>query len=82
MCLSYLLGKKGIQKMSKEYYTIVRKYYGLPDYLSTDLSEEEDCFSFDTEYEANKCLRDIFANGEWMEDEKYGKVRYYVERRM
>lgn len=47
--------------MSKEYYVIVRKYYGLPDYLSTDLSEEEDCFSFDTEYEANKCLRDIFA---------------------
>ena len=75
--------KDGIQKMSKEYYTIVRKYYGLPDYLSTDLSEEEDCFIFDTEYEANKCLRDIFANGEWMEDEKYGKVRYYtVERRM
>ena len=21
-------------------------------------------------------------NGEWMENEKYGKVRYYVERRM
>lgn len=57
--------------MSKEYYVIVRKYYGLPDYLSTDLSEEEDCFSFDTEYEANKCLRDIFANGEWKRLEGY-----------
>lgn len=67
--------------MSKEYYVIVRKYYGLPDYLSTDLSKKEDCFTFDTEYEANKCLRDIFANGEWMKDEKHGKVRYYVERR-
>lgn len=22
--------------MSKEYYTIIRKYYGLPDYLNTD----------------------------------------------
>ena len=49
--------------MSKEYYTIVRKYYGLPDYLSTDLSEKEDCFCFNTEYEANKCLRDIFVSG-------------------
>lgn len=68
--------------MSKEYYTIVRKYYGFPDYLSTDLSKEESCFAFDTEYEANKCLRDIFANGKWMEDEKHGKVRYYVERRL
>ena len=67
--------------MSKEYYTIVRKYYGLPDYLSTDLSEKEDCFCFNTEHEANKCLRDVFENGEWMEDEKYWKVRYYVERR-
>ena len=44
--------------MSKEYYTIVRKYYGLPDYLNTNLSEKEDCFCFNTEHEANKCLRD------------------------
>lgn len=57
--------------MSKEYYTIIRKYYGLPDYLNTDLSKKEDCFAFDTEYEAKQCLRDIFENGEWMEDEKY-----------
>ena len=54
--------------MSKEYYTIIRKYYGLPDYLNTDLSKKEDCFAFDTEYEAKQCLRDIFENGEWMED--------------
>ena len=26
--------------MSKEYYTIIRKYYGLPDYLNTDPSVE------------------------------------------
>ena len=26
--------------MSKEYYTIIRKYYGLPDYLNTDLSKK------------------------------------------
>ena len=68
--------------MSEAYYTIIRKYYGFPDYISTDLSKVEDCFAFDTEYEANKCLKAIFANGEWMEDERHGKVRYYVERRM
>ena len=27
--------------MSKEYYTIIRKYYGLPDYLNTDLSKRK-----------------------------------------
>lgn len=53
--------------VSKEYYTIIREYYGFPDYINTDLSEKEDCFAFDTEYEANQCLRDIFKNGEWME---------------
>lgn len=67
--------------MGKEYYVIMRKRYGLPEYLVTDLSEEEDCFEFDTEYEANQCLKQIFNNGEWMRDERYGKVRYYVERR-
>ena len=46
--------------MSKEYYNIIRKYYGFPDYLNTDLSKKEDCFAFDTEYEAKQCLRDIF----------------------
>lgn len=68
--------------MSKEYFVIMRKGYGLPDYLSTNLSKEDDCFEFDTEHEANHCLKLIFNNGEWMKDEKYGKVRYYVERRM
>ena len=67
--------------MNDYYYTIVRKYYGLPDYLNTDLSEEEDCFCFDIEYEANKCLAFIFNNGNWMHDEKYGLVRHYVEQR-
>ena len=65
--------------MNEEDYVIMRKYYGLPDYLNTDMSEEDEVFSFNTEREANKCLRDIFKNGEWMEDEKFGKVRYYVE---
>lgn len=67
--------------MNKEYYTIVRKYYGLPDYLSTDMLDEDECFCFNTEHEANKCLYAIFKGGELMQDEKYGKVRYYVERR-
>lgn len=68
--------------MGKEYYIIMRKYYGFSNYYDTDLSKKEDCFSFDTEYEANKCLRNIFNNGEWMEDEKYGKIRHYIEKRI
>lgn len=68
--------------MKKEYYVIIRRYYGIPDYCDTDLSKEEDCFAFDTEYEANKCLRDIFENGEWMEDMKHGKIRHYVKKRV
>ena len=67
--------------MKEYYYTIIRKYYGLPDYLNTDLSKEEDCFSFDTEYEAEKCIKDIFNNGEWMHDERDGKIRHYVKRK-
>ena len=62
------------------YYTIMMKTYGLPDYFNKDLSEEEDCFIFDTEREANECLKLIFNNGNWIDDIKYGKVRYYVER--
>lgn len=60
-----LIEKERYTLMSKEYYTIIRKYYGLPDYLNTDLSKKEDCFAFDTEYEAKQCLRDIFENGEY-----------------
>ena len=55
-----------IEPRIEEYF--VRKYYGFPNYLNTDLSEKEDCFCFNTEHEANKCLRDVFENGEWMED--------------
>lgn len=67
--------------MNNEYYVIMRKYYGLPDYLSTDMSDEDEVFSFDTKSEANKCLRGMYENGEWIEHERFGKVRYYVERR-
>lgn len=65
---------------SKYYYTIMMKTYGLPDYFNKDLSEEDDCFIFDTEREANECLKLIFNNGNWIDDIQYGKVRYYVER--
>ena len=44
--------------------------------------ENDVCFAFDTEYEAKRSLRDMFENGGWMEDEKYGKVRHYVERKI
>lgn len=64
--------------MKKYYYTIIRKYYGIN--YSVDISEEEDCFIFNTETEAKQCLKSIFNNGDWMEDERYGKVRYYIEQ--
>ena len=64
---------------NKYYYTIMMKTYGLPDYFNKDLSDEEDCFIFDTEREANECLKLIFNNGNWIDDIQYGKVRYYVE---
>ena len=35
-----LIEKERYTLMSKEYYTIIRKYYGLPDYLNTDLSKK------------------------------------------
>ena len=41
----------------KYYYTIMMKTYGLPDYFNKDLSEEEDCFIFESEREANECLK-------------------------
>ena len=65
---------------NKYYYTIMMKTYGIPDYFNKDLSEEEDCFIFYTEREANECLKLIFNNGNWIDDIQYGKVRYYVER--
>ena len=58
-----------IKKLSKEYEVIVE-----------DISEDEDCFIFDTEREANECLKLIFNNGCWIDDIQYGKVRYYVEQ--
>lgn len=63
------------------YYTIIRKYYGLPDYFNKDLSEEEDCFTFDTEQEANKCLELCFDRGNWMNDERHGKIRHFAALR-
>ena len=63
----------------KYYYTIFMKRIGFP-YYDIDLSDEEECFAFDTEQEANECLKLIFDNGEIINDEKYGRVRYYVGR--
>ena len=60
-------------------YTIVRKTIGLPDYLNTYLGKEEDCFIFETEYEAKECLQLCFENGALINDDRYGKVRYFVE---
>ena len=59
-------------------FTIVRKSIGLPDYLNTYLGKEDDCFLFETEYEAYKCLQLCFENGADINDERYGMVRYFV----
>lgn len=63
----------------QRYYAIIRHVYGFPNYLDENLSYNEDCFLFKTEEEANYCLKLCFNNGDWMYDERYGKVRYYVE---
>lgn len=67
--------------MGESYYTIIRKFYRAPSYINMDLSEEDNSFCFDSESEANHCLNLIFNNGEWMQDEKFGKVRHYVDKR-
>ena len=58
-------------------FTIVRKYIesAAPD---TILGKEEECFVFDTERQAYKCLELCFDNGKIYNDEKYGKVRCYI----
>lgn len=64
-----------------EYYTIIKTCYGLPESCNVDLGKEDDTFLFDTEKQACKCLELCFENGSWFNDEQYGKVRYYVEKR-
>lgn len=67
--------------MSNMKWTVVRKTYGLPDYMNKYLAKEPDgdCFIFDTEREAIQCINTIFNHGEWIDDEFYGKVRYYAD---
>ena len=80
--ISYIVeDKQNNIKDINEYYTIIMKYYGLPDYCNIDLGKEQDCFLFDTEEEAIHCIAICFENGSWVNDMKYGKVRYYVEKR-
>jgi len=64
----------------KEYYTIIMKYYRLPESCNVDLGKENDSFLFYTEKQASKCIELCFNNGEWFNDMKYGKVRYYIEK--
>lgn len=79
---SYIIeNKQNSITNTNEYYTIIMKYYGLPDYCNIDLGKEEDCFLFDTEQEAKHCIELCFENGAWFNDLKYGKVRYYVEKK-
>lgn len=59
-------------------YTIVRKRIGMPDYFNIYLCEVEDCFLFETEYEAYKCLQLCFENGADINDEHYGMCRHFV----
>lgn len=59
-------------------FTIMRHLYGCP-LADTNLCDIEDCFLFYSSYEAEKCLRLCFNNGAWLNDDKYGKCRYYIE---
>ena len=47
--------------MENCYYTIFEKSYP----HDIDLSEEENCFIFDTEEQAKKCLNDIFNDKDY-----------------
>ena len=52
-------------------YTIARKsigYYGSDTLLAI----------FETEREADECLKIVFENGEDFSDERFGRIRYYV----
>jgi len=57
-------------------YTIYRKYRWF-DYGEA-LGDSDECFVFNSEKDAEKCLRLCFHNGELFNDEKYGHCRYYV----
>jgi len=61
-------------------YTIVRHRIGMPDYLDTYLGDQGECFLFETEYEAYRCLQHCFENGADINDERYGMVRYFVTK--
>ena len=64
-----------------EYYTIIMKQYGIPKYCNIDLGKEDNSFLFKSEKQAYNCLELCFENGSWFNDEKYGKVRHYIEKR-
>ena len=49
-------------------YTIVRKEYG--SNFRTYLGEENDCYIFYTERQANNCIDLCFNSGKYIEDER------------
>ena len=55
--------------MENCYYTIFEKSYP----HDIDLSEEENCFIFDTEEQAKKCLNDIFNDKDYYIGKTKGK---------
>ena len=57
-------------------YTIVRKEYG--SNFRTYLGEEDDCYIFYTERQANNCIDLCFNSGKYIDDERWGKVHYYA----
>ena len=55
--------------MENYYYTIFRKDYP----HDIDLSEEEECFIFDTEKQAIECIKSIFNDKEYYVGKTKGK---------
>lgn len=60
-------------------WTIVRHTAFRDTYLYKESGDDADTWLFETEKEALMALSLCFENGEEMEDERYGRCRYYVE---
>ena len=81
MLSAFLMEIKGGNTMKDYYYTLTRRSI-LGENYDHDMDNEEDGICcFNTEIEANKCLRECFDNGAWFDDERHGRIRYFVTKK-